>query len=64
MKIIIYSKKERKIGDTMTIGCVGEDFHAKGKVVRLVSEDKRYHNQRLCGGKVINSADNFYEVEV
>ena len=64
-RIIIYSTKKRRIGDVIQLGNRKGGMPSTGRVVGLVSDNPKYHNQQVCGhDEPVNTGKDYYYVEV
>lgn len=64
MQIIIFSKKKRKVGDTIDLKHRENGSSCKGTVVGFVEDNPKYHNQPVCGHKEpVNTGRDYYLVE-
>jgi hypothetical protein len=64
MKIIIFSTKERRIGELIYIKSKHSDLTRVGRVVRLLEDDPKYKDQNVHGAGLVNTGKNYYEVEL
>jgi hypothetical protein len=64
MKIIIFSTKERQIGDQIYVKSRHNDSTRIGHVVRLLEDDPKYKDQDVHGAGLVNTGKNYYEVEL
>jgi hypothetical protein len=64
-RIIIFSAKKRRVGDVIQLGNRNGGMPSTGRVVGLMEDDPRYHNQKVCGhDEPVNSGVGYYYVEV
>jgi hypothetical protein len=64
-RIIIFSAKKRRVGDVIQLGNRNGGMPSTGRVVGLMEDDPRYHNQKVCGhSEPVNSGKDYYYVEV
>jgi hypothetical protein len=65
MKIIIFSKKKRRVGEVIQLSNRTGGLPSTGRVVGLVEDDPKFHNQKVCGHtEPVNSGKDYYVIEV
>ena len=64
-QIIIFSQKKRRVGDVIQLGHRNGGIPSTGRVVGLVEDDPKYHNQKVCGhDELVNTGKDYYYVQV
>jgi hypothetical protein len=64
-RIIIFSAKKRRVGDVIQLGNRNGGMPSTGRVVGLMEDDPKHHNQQVCGhSEHVNTGKDYYYVEV
>jgi hypothetical protein len=64
-QIVIFSQKKRRVGDVIQLGNRNGGMPSTGRVVGLMEDDPKYHNQQVCGhSEPVNTGTGYYLVEV
>ena len=64
-QIVIFSKKKRRVGDVIQLGHRNGGLPSTGRVVGLVEDNPKYHDQVVHGHKeLVNTGIDYYLVEV
>jgi len=64
MQIIIFSTRKRKIGDAIELKHRENGSSRNGRVVGLVEDNPKYHNQPVHGRGLVNTGKDYYVVEI